>query len=46
MGYGVDSENPIWCRWQKCHTLLCFSRFYPAYFRNRYRSRTGKDSED
>jgi len=29
----------------KCRTLLCFSRFYPAYFRNRYRSRTGKVSE-
>gem|GEM_PF-6271645 len=25
---------------------LCFSRFYPAYFRDRYRSRTGKDSEN
>jgi len=27
-------------------TSLCFSRFYPAYFRDRYRSRTGKDSEN
>ena len=25
---------------------LCFSRFYPAYFKDRYRSRTGKDSEN
>jgi len=30
----------------KCRTPSCFSRFYPAYLRDRYRSRTGKDSED
>jgi len=30
----------------KCRTILCFSRFYPAYFRDRYRSRTGKVSEN
>jgi len=30
----------------KCRTPLCFFRFYPAYFRYRYRSRTGNVSEN
>jgi len=29
-----------------CRSPLCFSRFYPAYFGDRYRSRTGRISEN